>query len=148
MLPRSAKVGSRVYFLLSARLHRLPLAHAPRCFAPLRHHCDSEVKPGAPSVGITFSSKGTTRAVTGLEGQNLVQLAHANDIELEGACECSLACSTCHVILEPAAYDALSPPSEEEEDLLDLAFGLTASCVFASLCVAFPSTLNAACSSS
>ena len=44
---------------------------------------------------------------------------------MEGACECSLACSTCHVVLEPAVFAALEPPGEQEEDLLDLAFGLT-----------------------
>ncbi len=65
------------------------------------------------------------RAVTGKEGQNLVQLAHSADVELEGACECSLACSTCHVILEEGTAAGLEQPSEEEEDLLDLAFGLT-----------------------
>ena len=44
---------------------------------------------------------------------------------LVGACDGSLACSTCHVILEQSHYDALPPPEEEEEDMLDLAFGLT-----------------------
>ena len=43
-----------------------------------------------------------------------------------GACECSLACSTCHVIVEDEdVFDALPEASEEEEDMLDLAFGLT-----------------------
>lgn len=72
-------------------------------------------------------AKGHAKSVNGKEGQNLVQLAHDNDIELEGACECSLACSTCHVILEDKVYDSLEPAEEQEEDLLDLAFGLTAS---------------------
>lgn len=45
------------------------------------------------SVTIKFVDKsGNGKQVTGKEGQNLVQLAHDNDIELEGACECSLAC--------------------------------------------------------
>ena len=61
----------------------------------------------------------------GRVGENLVHLAHAAGVELEGACECSLACSTCHVILEARVYDALPPPGEDEDDLLDLAFGLT-----------------------
>ena len=75
---------------------------------------------------MTFiDKKGVSHPASGAEGANLVRVAHAADIELEGACECSLACSTCHVILEPAVYDALPPPSEDEEDLLDLAFGLT-----------------------
>jgi ferredoxin len=43
-----------------------------------------------------------------------------------GACESSLACSTCHVILEEAVFDMLPEPCEEEEDMLDMAFGLTA----------------------
>lgn len=42
-----------------------------------------------------------------------------------GACEGSLACSTCHVILEPKYYEKLPEPQIEEEDMLDLAFGLT-----------------------
>lgn len=63
--------------------------------------------------------------MVGKEGQNLVHLAHENDIDLEGACECSLACSTCHVILQEEVYDSLDEPTDEEEDLLDLAFGLT-----------------------
>ena len=58
-------------------------------------------------------------------GQHLLEIAHLNNIDLEGACEASLACSTCHVILEDAVYDALDEPCEEEEDLLDLAFALT-----------------------
>lgn len=41
-----------------------------------------------------------------------------------GACEKSLACSTCHVILDPEIYDNLPEPEDEENDMLDLAFGL------------------------
>ena len=46
-------------------------------------------------------------------------------MDLEGACESSLACSTCHVILESDIYEALPEAVEEEEDMLDLAYGLT-----------------------
>eukprot|EP00607_Mallomonas_marina_P001516 CAMPEP_0182428256 /NCGR_PEP_ID=MMETSP1167-20130531/21803_1 /TAXON_ID=2988 /ORGANISM="Mallomonas Sp, Strain CCMP3275" /LENGTH=96 /DNA_ID=CAMNT_0024611027 /DNA_START=300 /DNA_END=590 /DNA_ORIENTATION=+ len=55
----------------------------------------------------------------------LLNVAHANDIALEGACEGVCACSTCHVILEDEVYEALPIPSEDEEDMLDQAFGLT-----------------------
>ena len=48
-----------------------------------------------------------------------------NDIDLEGACEGSLACSTCHVIVDKSHYSKLEQASEDEEDMLDLAFGLT-----------------------
>ena len=39
-----------------------------------------------------------------------------------GACDGSLACSTCHLILEQETYDSLPAPEEEEEDMLDLAY--------------------------
>ena len=56
----------------------------------------------------------------------MLEAAHSNDIELEGACEGSLACSTCHVIVEDVAmYDKLPEPTDDENDMLDLAFGLT-----------------------
>ena len=59
------------------------------------------------------------------EGETLLEVAHNNHIELEGACEQSLACSTCHVILEEKIYNELPQPVDDEEDLLDLAYGLT-----------------------
>eukprot|EP00158_Paraphelidium_tribonemae_P001247 Partr_v1_DN24156_c0_g1_i4_m71231 putative Ferredoxin len=57
-------------------------------------------------------------------GEHLLEIAHANNVDLEGACEASLACSTCHVIVEdPKVFDSLPEASEEEDDMLDLAFG-------------------------
>ncbi len=58
-------------------------------------------------------------------GISILELMHRNKLPLEGACEGSLACSTCHVIFESAHFDNLPDPSEDEEDMLDLAFGLT-----------------------
>jgi 2Fe-2S ferredoxin len=58
-------------------------------------------------------------------GLSVLEIAHRNDIDIEGACEGSLACSTCHVVVDPEWFDQLDEPSEEEEDMLDLAFGLT-----------------------
>ncbi len=75
---------------------------------------------------MTFvTPEGESVKVTGIEGENLLALAHANNVELEGACEASLACSTCHVILPDDYYSRLEPPVDEENDMLDLAFGLT-----------------------
>lgn len=59
------------------------------------------------------------------EGLSILEIAHQNNIDLEGACEGSLACSTCHLIVDPEWYDCLPEASEDEEDMLDLAFGLT-----------------------
>jgi ferredoxin len=68
---------------------------------------------------------GSRTNVTAPYGKSLLEVAHENNVELEGACEGSLACSTCHVILKPELFDELDEPSEREEDLLDLAPGLT-----------------------
>lgn len=75
---------------------------------------------------ITFKFEDTEKTVDAPNGISLLEVAHKNDIPLEGACEGSLACSTCHLIVEdPALFDSLPKPSEDEEDMLDLAFGLT-----------------------
>ncbi len=68
---------------------------------------------------------GTRLEVEAPVGLSVLEIAHKNDIDLEGACEGSLACSTCHVIVEQEWYDLLNDASEDEEDMLDLAFGLT-----------------------
>ncbi len=45
---------------------------------------------------------------------------------MEGACGGSCACSTCHVIVEDGDYyNRMEEPTDEENDMLDLAFGLT-----------------------
>ena len=75
---------------------------------------------------ITFiDTEGNRRDVDAPVGLSVLEIAHKNDIDLEGACEGSLACSTCHVIVESEWYDLLADASEDEEDMLDLAFGLT-----------------------
>src|SRR3954454_16455895 len=54
-------------------------------------------------------------------GERLLDVAQADGQPLEGTCEGQMACSTCHVIVDPADFDRLLRASEEEEDLLDLA---------------------------
>lgn len=76
---------------------------------------------------ITFvEPNGTRREVDAPVGISVMEIAHRNNIDIEGACEGSLACSTCHVIVDPEDFDRLSEATEDEEDMLDLAFGLTA----------------------
>jgi len=85
-------------------------------------------KPNGPPVKITFYSpkEKTSKTVTVPAGTNILEAAHQNDVDLEGACEGSCACSTCHVIVkDPKLYELLGEPSDEENDMLDLAFGLT-----------------------
>ena len=75
---------------------------------------------------IVFIEKdGVRKEVDAPHGMSVMEVAHMYDIDLEGACGGSLACSTCHVIVEPSWYEKLDVPTEDEEDMLDLAFGLT-----------------------
>ncbi|XVE97846.1 hypothetical protein REPUB_Repub03eG0054000 [Reevesia pubescens] len=78
-------------------------------------------------ISVTFVSKdGEEIPIRVPIGMTLLEAAHENDIELEGACEGSLACSTCHVIvMDMEYYNKLEDPIDEENDMLDLAFGLT-----------------------
>ncbi|NBV06711.1 MAG: 2Fe-2S ferredoxin [Proteobacteria bacterium] len=77
------------------------------------------------TVKIIFITKGQKQEFDVLVGTTVLEAAHNNNIDLEGACEGSLACSTCHVVVDKNFYNLLSEPSEDEEDMLDLAFGLT-----------------------
>ncbi|PVG01567.1 ferredoxin [Serendipita vermifera] len=92
------------------------------------HHHGSITRP-APGTGIKVhfhDSKGNhIKTVEGNEGDSLLDLAQEHDIDMEGACEGSVACSTCHVILSPEHYDMLEEPEDDENDMLDMAFGLT-----------------------
>jgi len=75
---------------------------------------------------ITFKDPdGKPHEVDAPEGLSVLEIAHKNNIDLEGACEGSLACSTCHVIVDPGYYGKLKEATEDEEDMLDLAWGLT-----------------------
>ena len=75
---------------------------------------------------IFIERDGKRREVDAPLGLSVLEIAHRNGVDIEGACEGSLACSTCHVIVDPEWYDLLKEASEDEEDMLDLAFGLTA----------------------
>ena len=89
-------------------------------------------KPGEERH-VTFISKtAQPLTVTVADGANLLDIAQAHDIDVEGACGGSCACSTCHLIVEASGgltaaemYDKIPEPSDDENDMLDLAFGLT-----------------------
>ena len=69
--------------------------------------------------------QGARHEVEAPVGLTLLEIARSNDIDIEGACEGSLSCSTCHVIVDPEDTKRLSDADEDEQDMLDLAFGLT-----------------------
>jgi 2Fe-2S ferredoxin len=75
---------------------------------------------------MTFIERnGTPKEVDAPVGLSVLEIAHKHGVDIEGACEGSLACSTCHVIVDAAWFKKLEAPTEDEEDMLDLAFGLT-----------------------
>jgi len=83
-------------------------------------------KPGE-ELHVTFIDKdGERHTFEVSKGDNLLDIAQANDLEMEGACGGSCACSTCHVVVESDdMYDKIPEASDDENDMLDLAFGLT-----------------------
>ena len=81
-----------------------------------------------PKIKFIFDD-GETKEVEAPNGLSVMEIAHQNDIfEIEGACGGSLSCATCHVVVDKNFYDILEeviPKKEDEDDMLDLAFGLT-----------------------
>ena len=73
---------------------------------------------------VFIEKNGNRKEVDAPIGLSVMEIAHRHDVDIEGACDGSLACSTCHVIVEPAWSGKLDEASEDEEDMLDLAFGL------------------------
>lgn len=79
--------------------------------------------PAGGAVSFFFKHLDRVFPVRGTVGATLLDVAHAEKVPLEGACEGSLACSTCHVVCPSEVFngDAIS---ERENDLLDMAYGL------------------------
>ncbi|KAJ7475909.1 putative YAH1-ferredoxin of the mitochondrial matrix [Mycena latifolia] len=116
-----ATPATRCISRMTRKIHTSPI---------VRHGNITRPEPGTGSfTGSKYSSrtqKGTLlKTVEANEGDDLLSIAHEHDIDLEGACEGSVACSTCHVILTPEYYDLLPEPDDDENDMLDMAFALT-----------------------
>uniref|UniRef100_A0A2C9LYF6 2Fe-2S ferredoxin-type domain-containing protein n=1 Tax=Biomphalaria glabrata TaxID=6526 RepID=A0A2C9LYF6_BIOGL len=62
---------------------------------------------------IYIDRQGKKHHVKGKVGDNVMYLAHRYNIEIEGACEASLACSTCHVYVKDEYFDKLPEPLEK-----------------------------------
>lgn len=74
---------------------------------------------------MTFIERnGTPKEVDAPLGLSVLEIAHKHGVDIEGACEGSLACSTCHVVVDAGWYGKLVDATEDEEDMLDLAFDL------------------------
>lgn len=94
---------------------------------PVRYHSvensgDQIYAEDEEPVNISYVDRdGERHTIKGKVGDNVMYLAQRHDLDVEGACEASLACCTCHVYVKEEFYDKLGEPTEEEEDMLDLA---------------------------
>ncbi|KAH8754319.1 2Fe-2S ferredoxin-type domain-containing protein [Diaporthe sp. PMI_573] len=122
-------LASSTTLRLSPRAIRTAPSISVRSFSSTpstRHGHVDPPKPGE-ELWVTFIDKdGHEHKVAVSKGDNLLDIAQAHDLEMEGACGGSCACSTCHVIVENEdLYDKMPEPDDDENDMLDLAFGLT-----------------------
>ena len=88
------------------------------------HHGDEELQEVPETVRVVFICKdGTKKEVMGRVGERAMYLAHRKGIDMEGACEASLACTTCHCYIDSSDehWELLPEATEKEEDLLDMA---------------------------
>mmetsp|Transcript_51048 Transcript_51048/g.74665 ORF Transcript_51048/g.74665 Transcript_51048/m.74665 type:complete len:166 (+) Transcript_51048:68-565(+) len=85
----------------------------------------AKVEEAAQTIPITFVVHGEETTVDAEVGSTLLDVAVKYDIDIEGACGGELACSTCHTIFEPSTFEKLPKKREEEDDMLDMAWGLT-----------------------
>ncbi|KAM3935707.1 adrenodoxin, mitochondrial [Leptodactylus fuscus] len=79
-------------------------------------------------VKVTFITRdGDAIVAEGKVGESLLDLVVEKNLDIDGfgACEGTLACSTCHLIFEDHIFQKLEPVTDEEMDMLDLAYGLT-----------------------
>lgn len=74
---------------------------------------------------MTFiTATGERQDIEAPSGLSVMEIARRHDLGIEGACEGSIACATCHVIVDAAYADRLDQASAEEEEMLDLAVGV------------------------
>lgn len=74
---------------------------------------------------VFINTNGERIAAEGKPGDRLLAVGQAAGMPLEGTCEGQMACSTCHVVVAKDWFARLPRASEDEEDMLDLAAGVT-----------------------
>lgn len=133
-LPTSSShtIHQRQYCLHASRIHPssrktyLPPSRAFSTTTRLSHGHLTPPKPGEERHITIVDKDNTHHTLIVADGDNLLDIAQAHDLEMEGACGGSCACSTCHVIVaDQDMYDKMDEPDDDENDMLDLAFGLT-----------------------
>ncbi|XP_060568550.1 adrenodoxin-like isoform X1 [Ruditapes philippinarum] len=123
IIPRFAQYIARSSAFTTSFVPRNKLNHSL-----VRNFSTTIPKPKKETVSVHFvCSDGSKHTANAKVGDNLLDVVIDNDIDIDGfgACEGTLACSTCHLIFEQKDYDKLpQEPTDEELDMLDLAYGL------------------------
>ncbi|GAW16873.1 hypothetical protein ANO14919_063190 [Xylariales sp. No.14919] len=126
---RNISIASRPKIITPPRNCAASSSSTFRSFSTSRIQQHGHITPPKPGeeLYVTFIDKDDKEHKIAVSaGDNLLDIAQANDLEMEGACGGSCACSTCHVIvLDEDCYDKMPEPEDDENDMLDLAFGLT-----------------------
>ena len=73
---------------------------------------------------VFVNSDGNEKSVEAENGLSLMEVARDNNLGIEGTCGGSISCCTCHVIIDKEWFPVVGGPNPDEEDMLDLAFGL------------------------
>ena len=74
---------------------------------------------------IFIQPDGYEKSINAENGLSIMEVARDNDLGIEGTCGGSISCCTCHVVIDKDWFPVVGNPNPDEEDMLDLAFGLT-----------------------
>ena len=74
---------------------------------------------------IFINPDGDENSIDAENGLSIMEVARDNDLGIEGTCGGSISCCTCHVVIDKDWFTAVGKPNPDEEDMLDLAVGLT-----------------------
>lgn len=115
--------SNRVYNLAKSSINSTSIRQISRTSINLHGEYEwQDPKSDEEIVNVTYITKDGDRIpIKGKIGDNVLYLAHRHNIDMEGACEASLACTTCHVYVKDDFIDVLPEASEKEDDLLDMA---------------------------
>ena len=72
-----------------------------------------------------IKTDGTAHDLEVATGTSVMEAGRDANMGLEGTCGGSLSCATCHVVFSPDDFGRVGAPSEDELDMLDLAFNVT-----------------------
>ena len=71
-------------------------------------------------LSVTINKNNNKKSYLVCEGTTILEMARKYNIQIEGSCEGSLACSTCHIVVGEKWFKKLEPANEEEKELLGL----------------------------